>query len=165
MKPPSKIRRPPSQAPLQAPLRSSLQAPLRSLPFSSPLQAPLQPFNLLPSPPPPGAGGFSSPLREAPPSQAPLRRTMMEHAPSEGKETAPVGGLSAESPHAKNQNPSKILLVKLSAFWFSSRGHSKRSFSPGNFCRTSRLKLSLPRPAPASRSSQVPGCCADASLL
>ena len=48
------------------------------IPDKLPNDPTLQPSAL---PSPPRAGGFSSPLREAPPSQAPLRRTMMEHGP------------------------------------------------------------------------------------
>ena len=76
------LKRSPFSSPPSSPLEEPPSSPIEKPPLLKPLQAPLQPFNLLPSPPPPrGAGGFSSPLREAPPSQAPLRRTMMEHAP------------------------------------------------------------------------------------
>ena len=59
------------------PLEKPPSSPIEKPALLKPLQAPVQPFNLLPS------RGLLKPLQEAPPSQAPLRRTMMEHAPQE----------------------------------------------------------------------------------
>ena len=60
-----------------SPLEKPPSSPIEKPPLLKPPSSPLSTLQL--SALPPRAEGFSSPLREAPPSQVPLRRTMLEH--------------------------------------------------------------------------------------